>query len=118
MISELDKIDISTNVTDSFYSLQIDNITIRGRRGSLHFIRFPTSEMGSFLSLARSRGMGALLTTVCATGGGAYKFEDDFKRVSSNFSIYVYWKRYLDCFRFQRVVQCFLNIHFTEAHKL
>lgn len=38
--------------------------------------------MGAFLSLAKSRGMGALLTSVCATGGGAFKFELDFKRVN------------------------------------
>ncbi|XP_063705639.1 pantothenate kinase 3 [Culicoides brevitarsis] len=60
--------------------LQMDDIVIRGRKGSLHFIRFPTSEMVNFLSLAKSKGMAQLVTTVCATGGGAYKFEADFKR--------------------------------------
>ncbi|XP_047518251.1 pantothenate kinase 3 isoform X2 [Pieris napi] len=58
--------------------LQMDNVTIRGRRGTLHFIRFPTSEVGSFLQLARSKGMATLLSTIYATGGGAYKFEEDF----------------------------------------
>lgn len=60
---------------------QMDDVHIRGRRGSLHFIRFPTSEMGNFLSLAKSKGMAQLVTTVCATGGGAYKFEQNFKDV-------------------------------------
>ncbi|XP_034179751.1 pantothenate kinase 3 fbl isoform X1 [Osmia lignaria lignaria] len=60
--------------------LQMDNVCIRGRRGTLHFIRFPTSEMGNFLALARSKGMANLVTTVCATGGGAYKFEKNFKQ--------------------------------------
>ncbi|XP_066598696.1 pantothenate kinase 3 isoform X2 [Prorops nasuta] len=60
--------------------LQMDNVCIRGRRGTLHFIRFPTSEMGNFLALAKLKGMASLLTTVCATGGGAYKFEDNFKQ--------------------------------------
>ncbi|XP_016909828.1 pantothenate kinase 3 isoform X1 [Apis cerana] len=60
--------------------LQMDNVCIRGRRGTLHFIRFPTSEMGNFLALARSKGMANLVTTVCATGGGAYKFENNFKQ--------------------------------------
>ncbi|XP_048516372.1 pantothenate kinase 3 isoform X1 [Athalia rosae] len=60
--------------------LQMDNVCIRGRRGSLHFIRFPTSEMGNFLALAKSKGMATLVTTVCATGGGAFKFEENFKR--------------------------------------
>lgn len=60
--------------------LQMDNVNIKGRRGTLHFIRFPTSEMGNFLALARSKGMASLVTTVCATGGGAYKFEKNFKQ--------------------------------------
>lgn len=63
------------------FLLQMDNACIRGRRGTLHFIRFPTSEMGNFLALARSKGMANLVTTVCATGGGAYKFEKNFKQV-------------------------------------
>ncbi|XP_058054932.1 pantothenate kinase 3 isoform X1 [Anopheles bellator] len=61
--------------------LQMDDVVIRGRRGSLHFIRFPTSEMLSFLLLAKSKGMAQLVTTVCATGGGAFKFEQDFRRL-------------------------------------
>ena len=59
----------------------MDNVEIRKRRGSLHFIRFPTSEMGNFLSLAKSKGMAQLVTTVCATGGGAFKFEKNFREV-------------------------------------
>lgn len=64
----------------------MDNVTIRGRTGTLHFIRFPTSEMGNFLDLARSKGMANLVTTVSATGGGAYKFEENFKKVKLFFS--------------------------------
>lgn len=60
----------------------MDNVLIRGRRGTLHFIRFPTSEMSNFLLLAKSKGMATLVTTVCATGGGAYKFEENFRSVS------------------------------------
>lgn len=60
----------------------MDDVTIRGRRGSLHFIRFPTSEMGNFISLAKAKGMAELVTTVCATGGGAFKFESKFKEAS------------------------------------
>lgn len=51
------------------------------RVGTLHFIRFPTSEMEQFLQLAKSKGFASLSTTICATGGGAYKFEADFLRV-------------------------------------
>uniref|UniRef100_D3TLZ6 pantothenate kinase n=1 Tax=Glossina morsitans morsitans TaxID=37546 RepID=D3TLZ6_GLOMM len=59
--------------------LQMDNVEIRQRRGSLHFIRFQTTDMGNFLSLAKQKGMAELVTTVCATGGGAFKFENDFR---------------------------------------
>ncbi|OXA51233.1 pantothenate kinase 3 isoform X2 [Folsomia candida] len=58
--------------------LQMENVTIGGRRGSLHYIRFPTSEMDNFLELAKSKGMASLASTVCATGGGAFKFENQF----------------------------------------
>ena len=34
----------------------MDNVKIREKTGSLHFIRFPTAEMGSFLQLAKSKG--------------------------------------------------------------
>ncbi|XP_037939913.1 pantothenate kinase 3-like isoform X2 [Teleopsis dalmanni] len=60
--------------------LQMDNVEIRKRRGSLHFIRFQTADMRNFLSLARQKGMAELLTTVCATGGGAFKFENEFRK--------------------------------------
>lgn len=68
---------------------QMDDVTIRGRKGSLHFIRFPTSEMGNFISLAKAKGMAELVTTVCATGGGAFKFENKFKEVIKKTIIYI-----------------------------
>jgi type II pantothenate kinase len=64
--------------------LQMTQVTIGERVGSLHFIRFPTSEMDNFLELAKSKGMGGLACTVCATGGGAFKFENQFFIVSKN----------------------------------
>lgn len=60
----------------------MDNVVLRGVVGSIHFIRFPTSQMKRFLTLANQKGMAKLVTTVCATGGGAYKFEDDFNKVN------------------------------------
>ena len=59
------------------------------RQGTLHFIRFPTSEMPQFLELAKSKGMATLASTICATGGGAYKFENDFKEVKFFFPFFV-----------------------------
>ena len=37
-------------------------------------------QMNAFIALAKEKGMADLASTVCATGGGAYKFEPDFKR--------------------------------------
>lgn len=67
----------------------MDNVQVRGRKGTLHFIRFPTSEMGNFLELAKSKGMATLVTTVCATGGGAFKFEESFQRVRASTVIHI-----------------------------
>lgn len=57
---------------------QMENIFIKERRGRIHFIRFPTNQMPEFIELAKEKGMANTLSTVCATGGGAYKFEKDF----------------------------------------
>ena len=37
--------------------------------------------MPEFIELAKEKGMANTLSTVCATGGGAYKFEKDFLKV-------------------------------------
>ena len=65
--------------------LEMPNQFIGGRTGSLHFIRFPSSEMMSFIELAKSKNFSSLTNFICATGGGAYKFEDDFKQVCMNY---------------------------------
>ncbi|XP_069943163.1 pantothenate kinase 3 isoform X2 [Cherax quadricarinatus] len=64
--------------------LQMEKLRVGNRTGTLHFIRFPTSEMPQFLELSKSKGMATLASTICATGGGAYKFEEDFQRVGIN----------------------------------
>lgn len=61
----------------------MDNVVIGRRTGTLHFIRFPTSAMNVFLQLAKSKGMASMASTVCATGGGAFKFEANFRQVRS-----------------------------------
>ncbi|KAG7175829.1 Pantothenate kinase 1-like [Homarus americanus] len=60
--------------------LQMEKVRVGNRTGTLHFIRFPTSEMPQFLELSKSKGMATLASTICATGGGAYKFEEEFQR--------------------------------------
>ncbi|XP_028599978.2 pantothenate kinase 2, mitochondrial isoform X2 [Podarcis muralis] len=53
-----------------------------GRKGNLHFIRFPTHDMPAFIQMGSEKHFSSLHTTLCATGGGAYKFEQDFRTVS------------------------------------
>jgi len=59
---------------------QMEDVVIRNRKGRLHFIRFPTNVMAPFLELAKEKGMAETLSTVCATGGGAFKFENDIRK--------------------------------------
>lgn len=68
----------------------MDNVKICNRTGTLHFIRFPTSDMHNFLELAKRKGMAASVSTVCATGGGAFKFEENFKNVSLKLIILIF----------------------------
>ncbi|XP_072026910.1 pantothenate kinase 3-like isoform X2 [Amphiura filiformis] len=69
----------STGVRD--VHLQINNVTILGHHGSLHFIRFPTTSMNLFLDMVKEKNLSSLADTVHATGGGAYKFEKDFNEI-------------------------------------
>lgn len=59
---------------------QMEEVVIMNRRGRLHFIRFQTQHMGGFLRMAKQKGMAETLSTVCATGGGAHKFDSDIRR--------------------------------------
>ena len=61
--------------------LELRGQRLGGRVGTLHFIRFPTSEMTAFIELAKAKNFSSLAESICATGGGAYKFEDDFRKV-------------------------------------
>ena len=71
-------------LSHTLFFFQMNNARMGNRVGTLHFIRFPTSEMEQFLQLAKSKGFANLSSTFCATGGGAYKFEADFLRVSED----------------------------------
>lgn len=54
--------------------LQLNGVEINGRIGVIHFIRFPTEKMMSFIKLVKSKGFTQMSSTVCATGGGAIKY--------------------------------------------
>lgn len=60
--------------------LEMPNCRINKRMGTLHFIRFSTNQMPDFLDMAKLKGFADTIENVCATGGGACKFEDDIKR--------------------------------------
>ncbi|XP_060943892.1 pantothenate kinase 1a isoform X1 [Limanda limanda] len=62
--------------------LELRNLTMCGRTGNLHFIRFPTQAMPRFIQMGRDKNFSSLHTTLCATGGGAYKFENDFQMMA------------------------------------
>ncbi|XP_029621461.1 pantothenate kinase 3 isoform X1 [Salmo trutta] len=62
--------------------LELKNLTMCGRTGNLHFIRFPTQAMHRFIQMGRDKNFSSLHTTLCATGGGAYKFENDFRTMA------------------------------------
>ncbi|KAF3841856.1 hypothetical protein F7725_023807 [Dissostichus mawsoni] len=62
--------------------LELRNLTMCGRTGNLHFIRFPTQAMPRFIQMGRDKNFSSLHTTLCATGGGAYKFENEFRSMA------------------------------------
>nr|XP_020457317.1 pantothenate kinase 1-like isoform X3 [Monopterus albus] len=62
--------------------LELRDLTMCGRTGNLHFIRFPTQAMPHFIQMGRDKNFSSLHTTLCATGGGAYKFENDFRTMA------------------------------------
>lgn len=61
--------------------LEMTNVRLDGRKGILHFIRFPTSEMEKFILLCKMKNLESVAKTICATGGGAYKFETEFNQL-------------------------------------
>ncbi|XP_054488761.2 pantothenate kinase 2, mitochondrial isoform X1 [Agelaius phoeniceus] len=67
----------STGIRD--VHLELRELTLCGRKGNLHFIRFPTHDMPAFIQMGSEKHFSSLHTTLCATGGGAYKFEQDFR---------------------------------------
>ncbi|KAJ8271816.1 hypothetical protein COCON_G00106750 [Conger conger] len=58
----------STGIRD--VHLELKDLTLCGRTGNLHFIRFPTHDLPAFLQMGRNKHFSSLHTTLCATGGG------------------------------------------------
>jgi type II pantothenate kinase len=60
--------------------LQLNNVNINGRHGTVHFVRFPTERMLNFIQLVKSKGFAQMSSTVCATGGGAVKYAKEAEK--------------------------------------
>uniref|UniRef100_A0A8C5QVJ9 Pantothenate kinase 3 n=1 Tax=Leptobrachium leishanense TaxID=445787 RepID=A0A8C5QVJ9_9ANUR len=71
----------STGIRD--VHLELKGLTLFGRRGNMHFIRFPTQDLPRFIHMARDKNFSTLHTVLCATGGGAYKFEEEFRMIGN-----------------------------------
>ena len=69
----------STGIRDKH--LEVPSSGMGDRQGTLHFIKFETVRMCGFMDMVTQNGLGKFSKIVCATGGGAYKFEEDFKEV-------------------------------------
>lgn len=62
--------------------LMMRNCRIGGRRGTLHFFRFPSEGLTDAIRVARQHGLHEMTSIICATGGGAEKFGDLIRSVS------------------------------------
>ncbi|XP_015262795.1 PREDICTED: pantothenate kinase 3 isoform X2 [Gekko japonicus] len=71
----------STGIRD--VHLELKDLILFGRKGNLHFIRFPTHDLPTFIQMGRNKNFSTLHTVLCATGGGAYKFEEDFRTIGN-----------------------------------
>ena len=70
----------STGIRDQ--RLEMHGQKIGGYTGTLHFIKFATNRMCGFFDMATNNGLARFPKVVCATGGGAFKFESAFQEVS------------------------------------
>ena len=86
-------------------NLEMKNCTVNGVQGTLHYIRFPTADMPIFLSIAKKKRIANMASTVCATGGGAYKFEHEFKDAMN-----------LELHKFDEFQSLIHGLHFIEAN--
>ena len=61
--------------------LEVTNVRVGQHVGTLHFLKFATCRMDGFFDMVTKNGLSRFPKVVCATGGGAFKFELDFKQV-------------------------------------
>ena len=61
--------------------LELKDQRLGSMTGTLHFIKFATARMEGFMRMVNDNGLTDFSKAVCATGGGAYKYEKEFKEV-------------------------------------
>lgn len=61
--------------------LELKDQKLGSMTGTLHFIKFATARMEGFMQMVNDNGLTDFSKGVCATGGGAYKYEKEFKEV-------------------------------------
>jgi len=69
----------STGIRDE--RLEVPNQRVGQHKGTLHFMKFATCRMEGFFDMVTKNGLSRFPKVVCATGGGAFKFEQEFKQV-------------------------------------
>lgn len=73
----------STGIRDKRLEMTAQHIGSTRVTGTLHFIKFATHRMEGFMDMVTKNGFSEVPKIVCATGGGAFKFEKEFKEVEN-----------------------------------
>ncbi|XP_038649173.1 pantothenate kinase 3-like isoform X1 [Scyliorhinus canicula] len=112
----------STGIRD--VHLELKDLTICGRKGNLHFIRFPTQNMPAFIQMGKAKHFSTLHTTLCATGGGAYKFEPDLRTIVNlqlqkldELDCLIRGIMYIDSIGFNGCAECYYFEHPTDPER-
>ncbi|KAK1343540.1 hypothetical protein QTO34_016320 [Cnephaeus nilssonii] len=112
----------STGIRD--VHLELKDLTLFGRRGNLHFIRFPTQDLPTFIQMGRDKNFSTLHTVLCATGGGAYKFEKDFRTIGNlhlhkldELDCLVKGLLYIDSVSFNGQAECYYFANASEPER-
>ncbi|XP_048454205.1 pantothenate kinase 3-like isoform X1 [Rhincodon typus] len=112
----------STGIRD--VHLELKDLTICGRKGNLHFIRFPTQNMPAFIQMGKAKHFSSLHTTLCATGGGAYKFEPDLRTIVNlqlrkldELDCLIHGTMYIDSIGFNGCAECYYFEHPTDPER-
>ncbi|KAM9607462.1 LOW QUALITY PROTEIN: pantothenate kinase 3-like [Trichechus inunguis] len=104
--------------------LELKDLTLFGQRGNLHFIRFPTQDLPTFIQTGREKNFSTMHTVLCATGAGAYKFEKDFRTIGNlllhkldELDCLVKGLLYIDSVSFNGQAECYCFANASEPER-